>query len=199
MMGRRLGHNRQQVTVERFLFAVSGKSPAGACCRPPAAPNGRRVRAHRIPGSKSRDTGTCSGSSTAKPDYMAQLPKDDFSIVLHHYPFGAFRAAELGVQLYLAGHTHGGQVQLPLLGGLYFSPRGGTDRRGRTLPRRFASGLHRLGRTWVHISRGLGTRGGDAPPIRFGCRPEISLLRLVRSSSSKSSAAQERSGVRDPG
>lgn len=123
--------------------------------------------------------GRAPGHLGANRDYMAQLPKVGFSIVLHHYPFGAIRASELGASLYLAGHTHGGQVRVPGHGTLFGSARGGTDLRGETLPPRFNRGSHRLDNTWVHISSGLGTRGGDAPPIRFGCRPEIVLLTLA--------------------
>jgi predicted MPP superfamily phosphohydrolase len=114
----------------------------------------------------------------AKRNYMEQLPRQGLSIVLHHFPFAAIRAAELGAHLFLAGHTHGGQVRLPWVGALTPSVRGGKDPRGRKLPRRFVSGLHRIGATWVHVSRGIGTRGGDAPPIRLGCRPEITLLTI---------------------
>lgn len=113
-----------------------------------------------------------------KRNFLAELPRDGFSIVLHHFPFGALRAAEVGADLYLAGHTHGGQVRLPGIGSLYTGTRGGRDPRGERLPRRFQAGLHRLENTWVHISRGLGMRGGDAPRLRFCCRPELTLLVL---------------------
>jgi predicted MPP superfamily phosphohydrolase len=112
----------------------------------------------------------------ARRNYMANLPADQPSVVLHHYPFGALRAADLNATLYLAGHTHGGQVRLPWIGACYRMARGGREPGGRTLPRRFNAGLHRLNGTWIHVSCGLGMRGGDAPPIRFCCRPELALL-----------------------
>jgi len=125
-------------------------------------------------------TGRSPAHRNAKPDLLARLPRDGFSIVLHHYPFGAMRAAEVGVDLYLAGHTHGGQIRLPWLGSFYRRPRGGRDRGGRVLPRLFESSLHRIDETWIHVSTGIGTRGGDAPRVRLFCRPEVVLLVLER-------------------
>jgi len=68
--------------------------------------------------------------------------------------------------LLLAGHTHGGQVRLPLIGAPFLWPGHG---------RAFASGRMRLGTSLVHVSRGVGT---IALPFRFFCPPEITLVRL---------------------
>jgi predicted MPP superfamily phosphohydrolase len=79
-----------------------------------------------------------------------------------------------GYDLLLAGHTHGGQVRLPLYGTLVTNC--GVDRVR-------ASGLHRHpmqggeDRPWLHVSAGLGT--SPWAPVRFNCRPEASLLTLV--------------------
>ncbi len=80
-----------------------------------------------------------------------------------------------GYELLMAGHTHGGQVCLPLIGTL--ATNCGIDRRR-------ASGLHRhpvadtgSGQAWLHVSAGLGT--SPAAPVRFCCRPEATLLTLV--------------------
>ncbi len=79
-----------------------------------------------------------------------------------------------GYDLLLAGHTHGGQVCLPGFGTLVTNC--GVDRER-------ASGLHRhplhgdQDRPWLHVSAGLGT--SPWAPVRFGCRPEASLLTLV--------------------
>jgi uncharacterized protein len=76
-----------------------------------------------------------------------------------------------GYDLLLAGHTHGGQVCLPVVGTL--TTNCGIDRgRGR--------GLHRHpvdGRAWLHVSAGLGT--SPWAPVRFACRPEATLLTLI--------------------
>ena len=63
-----------------------------------------------------------------------------------------------GVDLALAGHTHGGQVALPLFGPPYTSS---------PLPRRYAGGLHDYQGTLLHVSRGVGMERGPAPQIRF--------------------------------
>jgi uncharacterized protein len=79
--------------------------------------------------------------------------------------------ADDGFDLLVAGHTHGGQVCVPFYGALVTNC--GLDRRR-------ASGLHRYGPAWLHVSAGLGT--SPYAPIRFACPPEASLLTLVPAS-----------------
>ena len=81
------------------------------------------------------------------------------------------RFAADGYDLLLAGHTHGGQLCLPVYGTLVTNC--GIDRER-------ARGLHRYpdgGQAWLHVSAGLGT--SPWAPARFACRPEASLLTLV--------------------
>jgi uncharacterized protein len=73
-----------------------------------------------------------------------------------------------GYGLVLAGHTHGGQVRMPLAGALVTNC---------DLPRGQARGVSRHGSSWLHVSAGLGT--SKFAPFRFACRPEASLLELV--------------------
>lgn len=75
-----------------------------------------------------------------------------------------------GFDLLLAGHTHGGQVCVPLYGALVTNCG---------LSPRMAKGLHRWpgSDSWLHVSAGLGTH--PTAPIRFACRPEVSVLTLV--------------------
>jgi predicted MPP superfamily phosphohydrolase len=76
-----------------------------------------------------------------------------------------------GVELLLAGHTHGGQIYLPGFGPLVTNC--GIDRkRARGLSRYGAGGNE----AWLHVSAGLGT--SPYAPIRFACRPEATLLTL---------------------
>jgi predicted MPP superfamily phosphohydrolase len=76
-----------------------------------------------------------------------------------------------GVELLLAGHTHGGQVCLPGYGTLITNC--GIDRkRARGLSRYGAGGNE----AWLHVSAGIGT--SPYAPIRFACRPEATLLTL---------------------
>lgn len=82
------------------------------------------------------------------------------------------RFVDDGYELLLAGHTHGGQVCLPVFGSLVTNCGIGRDR---------ASGLSRYpatdGPSWLHVSAGLGT--SPWAPVRFSCRPEATLLTLV--------------------
>jgi uncharacterized protein len=78
------------------------------------------------------------------------------------------RFAADGYRLLLAGHTHGGQLCVPLYGALVTNC--GIDRAR-------VSGLHRHGPAWLHVSAGLGT--SPWAPVRFCCPPEATLLTLV--------------------
>ncbi len=93
------------------------------------------------------------------------------TVVLGHAPDFALSAKELDLELLcIAGHTHGGQVALPFFGPLLTLSR---------VPRAIAAGgLHRLGRSWLCVSRGVGMERGRAPRIRFLCPPELVVLEL---------------------
>ncbi len=94
---------------------------------------------------------------------------DRFQIMLGHSP--DFATAPQDADLLIAGHTHGGQVRLPVVGPLTTNCR---------LPRRWAAGLHRLpDGNWLLVSRGVGLERGEAPRVRFLCRPELVVLDLL--------------------
>jgi len=101
---------------------------------------------------------------------MAQVKPDDFSLLLYHTPDLAYAARDLHVNLYLAGHTHGGQVRLPLFGALFTN-----SRYGKT----FEMGLYHLGQTTLYVTRGLGMSGDFSPRVRFLCPPEVTVVDLV--------------------
>jgi predicted MPP superfamily phosphohydrolase len=88
-------------------------------------------------------------------------------VVLSHVPDILPKAADLDADLVLAGHTHGGQIQIPGLGAPHAPVRLGPA---------FVSGSRRQGHTRVQISRGIGT---TMWPIRYGCPPEIGLYELA--------------------
>jgi len=94
---------------------------------------------------------------------------DRFGIAVMHSPDSAPETAALGYPLMVAGHTHGGQVRLPLFGALVTNC---------SMPRRLVSGLIRMGGTVLHTSPGLGT--SKFAPFRFCCRPEATILELRR-------------------
>ncbi|MCA1618062.1 MAG: hypothetical protein LC795_01860 [Acidobacteria bacterium] len=111
--------------------------------------------------------GSRGGIETAVRD----VPGGGFTVFLYHTPDEIPEAAETGrVDLYCAGHTHGGQVALPVYGALVTLSKFG---------KRFESGLHRVGPTWLYVTRGVGMEGGPAPRVRFFARPEITVIELA--------------------
>jgi hypothetical protein len=88
-----------------------------------------------------------------------------FSILLSHSPDQLPWARRCGVDLMLAGHTHGGQIRLPVVGPIICPSRYGV---------RYASGLFAEPPTLLHVSRGL----AGVQPLRWGCPPELTLLEL---------------------
>jgi uncharacterized protein len=97
---------------------------------------------------------------------MCGIPEDAPTILLAHNPRMVTAAACRGVSLVLSGHTHGGQVNFPLLGTVY----------GRSPEQmRFKMGWDRLGVTQIYVSRGIGT---IVLPLRWRCPAEVPLLEL---------------------
>jgi uncharacterized protein len=97
---------------------------------------------------------------------MRGIPEDAPTILLAHNPRLVTAAACRGIGLVLSGHTHGGQVNLPLLGTVY----------GRSPEQmRFKMGWDRLGATQIYVSRGIGT---IVLPLRWRCPAEVPLLEL---------------------
>jgi uncharacterized protein len=97
---------------------------------------------------------------------MRHIPARDPKILLCHNPVGVRMAAEHHIDLVLSGHTHGGQVRLPVVGALYTRSK---------LGKRFIAGWNRLDGTQIYVSRGIGK---VLLPVRVGCPPEIACLNL---------------------
>jgi predicted MPP superfamily phosphohydrolase len=100
---------------------------------------------------------------------LSGVPPDSFKMLLYHSPDLIEAASERGIDLYLAGHTHGGQIRLPLYGAVATSSIYG---------KQYEAGLFQEGRTHLYVSRGLGLEGGAAPRARFLCRPEVAVHTL---------------------
>ena len=95
--------------------------------------------------------------------------KHRYRILLYHTPDLAPVAARLGYDLQLSGHTHGGQVCLPLYGALFT---------GSLYGKQFESGLYQMEHMTLYITRGIGLEGAGAPRVRFLCPPEIILWEI---------------------
>lgn len=95
----------------------------------------------------------------------------DVRLLLAHRPDAAFQLRpNTRVDLVVSGHTHGGQLQLPLIGPLTTAS---------TVPRDVAAGgLHSLAGLRIYVSRGIGVERDQAPRLRFGAPPEVSILTL---------------------
>ena len=100
---------------------------------------------------------------------MEGIPADAFTLLLYHSPDLIFEAARHQMDLYLGGHTHGGQLCLPFYGAIVTNSMYG---------RQYASGLFEEDGTKMYISRGLGLEGEGMPRARFLCRPEIVSIKL---------------------
>jgi len=126
-----------------------------------------------IRGSEIHLTGLhCSHRPFIDAEHLPVLCSEDnhkFQILLYHSPDLAPNAAGAGFDLQLSGHTHGGQIQLPLIGALLS---------GSLYGKSFISGRRELNNMTLYTSRGLGMEGLGAPRVRFLCPPEIILWEI---------------------
>jgi predicted MPP superfamily phosphohydrolase len=105
------------------------------------------------------------------------VPRDAATVLLAHNPRVIHLASRHNVSLVLSGHTHGGQVNLPLLGTVY----------GRSPERlRYKIGWDRMGATQIYVSRGIGT---IVLPWRLRCPAEITHLELLQGATGTASQA----------
>lgn len=99
---------------------------------------------------------------------LKTIPREALKILLVHEPDYADRikSVDTFIPLQLSGHSHGGQVSLPFSGPLYYP----------YLAEKYPMGLNRVKGSdrWVYTTRGIGV----TVPVRFNCRPEVTLLRL---------------------
>lgn len=96
---------------------------------------------------------------------LARLPADEPVVLLAHSPDIFSKAVLAGVNLILVGHTHGGQVGIPLLVSMY--------KYANRYP--IMQGIVTAGKSSMYINRGIGT---TAYPVRFFCRPEIAVIEV---------------------
>jgi len=99
---------------------------------------------------------------------IKQLKPASFTVFLFHTPDFVYWLKGLPVDLYLCGHTHGGQVALPFVGSVV-SPNIGGE---------YVQGLHDYYGIPVYTNRGIGMTG-YGPRIRFLSRPEIAVFEII--------------------
>jgi predicted MPP superfamily phosphohydrolase len=95
------------------------------------------------------------------------VPRGVPLILLAHNPDIWLQCGVDRATLVLSGHTHGGQIQLPMMGAIHTQ--------GTHLSRKQPAGWFERGPSKMFVSRGL----GESIPLRFGARPQAALIRLV--------------------
>jgi predicted MPP superfamily phosphohydrolase len=105
---------------------------------------------------------------TPIPD-LANCPEGIFRLLLSHTPDNISWARANHIDLMLAGHVHGGQIRLPVLGSVFVPSR---------YSRRFDCGTFYLAPTVMHVGRGL----SGQHPLRFFCKPEVTRIVLRKAS-----------------
>jgi len=100
-------------------------------------------------------------------DVLAQLPTEGCAILLAHEPdFADVSSATGRFDLQISGHSHGGQVRIPILNRAIHVPHLGV---------KYPMGKYQVGSMIQYTNRGVGT---IAPAVRFNCRPEITVFTL---------------------
>jgi uncharacterized protein len=114
------------------------------------------------------------GSTFGDPDpalkQLGEAQDSTCNILLYHTPDLVEEEAVRQADLYLAGHTHGGQIALPFYGALVTLSRYG---------KKYESGRYRVGGTVLYVCRGIGMEGRSAPRVRFWARPEIAVFDIA--------------------
>lgn len=101
------------------------------------------------------------------PGALRGIPSEACVLLLAHEPYFADAAARTGrVALQLSGHSHGGQMRVPILESLILRLTG---------HHKYPRGLNRVGELQVYTNRGLGVVG---LPLRYNCPPEVTHLTL---------------------
>jgi uncharacterized protein len=103
------------------------------------------------------------------PKSLDGIPDDMPTILMVHEPdFARISSVDPRVRLQVSGHTHGGQIRVPVLPALVLPHFG----------RMYVNGGYRVNGMGLYVSTGIGMAG---LPLRFNCRPEIAVITLERS------------------
>jgi uncharacterized protein len=102
---------------------------------------------------------------------LRSVPTSEAVVLLAHEPDFADEASKFAIDLQLSGHSHGGQIRIPLIPPLYLPE----------LAKKYVMRTYQVGRLPLYTNAGLGTVG---LPVRLNCPPEITLITLRSSISS---------------
>lgn len=172
-----------QLSAPYGVYAILGSPPADPRATTPSLFDGTNIRLLRdevavlefVDGQKVSLIGLdCEHDLAADFLVFQKLhnlsPADSVRILLYHSPELMPQVQNYPLELYLCGHTHGGQVRLPGYGALLTSS---------SLGKQYEMGLYHEQDTMMYISRGIGLEGLSAPRLRFLCHPEIILFTLL--------------------
>ncbi len=171
-----LGNHDCDATMEDFLAGNPSCDDAEQAWRQAVASNGvvlldNESRTLQVRGKQVviAGIGDLSAGQDDLPAALAGTPPGDLRLLLCHTPDTVDLPETEWADLILAGHTHGGQLQVPGLGSIWAPV---------WRQRRRASGLLRLGQTLLFVNRGV----SSAFPARINCRPQIAILELIAGS-----------------
>jgi predicted MPP superfamily phosphohydrolase len=106
----------------------------------------------------------------AQFEQIQPADKPTATVLLYHSPEAMPFVQNYPINLYLCGHTHGGQVRLPWYGALLTSSSTG---------KRYEMGRYTENGTTLYVSRGIGLEGMPMPRLRLLCPPELTLVTLT--------------------
>jgi predicted MPP superfamily phosphohydrolase len=137
--------------VRAVLVAADIELLSGTCSLVPVASGSVRLCGTEAPW----------GPGLGRAAIDSGAPGNSPLFVMSHTPDNVYALHELGADLVFAGHTHGGQMRLPVLGSVIVPSRYG---------RRFDLGHFNVEGTHLYVSAGV---GADEPPVRIYCPPEL--------------------------
>lgn len=109
------------------------------------------------------------------PDFLrtlSRVPKDEVAVLMAHEPDIADESSRYPFALQLSGHSHGGQIRLPIVGSLYLPD----------LAKKYPYGYYQIGGLHLYTNRGIGE---ILLPYRFNAPPEVTLVTLRRAPESR--------------
>lgn len=101
--------------------------------------------------------------------FLDSLSPNVYNVLLFHYPGINEEVGDAPIDLFLSGHTHGGQVRIPFYGALVTLSKYG---------KKYESGQYDLDGKVLYVNRGIGMESGTSPRVRFLARPEITVFHI---------------------